>query len=35
MGNARASAIFRKATSIRGKIAGGYVLGFLFLLAIA
>jgi len=35
MGNGRASSIFRRATSIRGKIAAGYVLGFLFLLAIS
>ncbi len=35
MGTGRASSIFRTATSIRGKIAAGYVLGFLFLLAIA
>jgi signal transduction histidine kinase len=35
MRNGRATSIFRRATSIRGKIAAGYVLGFLFLLAIA
>jgi signal transduction histidine kinase len=35
MSNGRASLLFRRATSIRGKIAAGYVLGFLFLLAIA
>ncbi|HET8538527.1 MAG TPA: HAMP domain-containing sensor histidine kinase [Anaeromyxobacter sp.] len=35
MSNGRAHSIFRRATSLRGKIAAGYVLGFLFLLAIA
>ncbi len=35
MRNARATSIFRRATSLRGKIAAGYFAGFLFLLAIA
>jgi signal transduction histidine kinase len=35
MAEGRASRVFRRATSLRGRIAAGYVLGFLFLLAIA
>ncbi len=35
MAEGRASRVFRRATSLRGKIAAGYVLGFLVLLAIA
>ena len=33
--DARPRSIFRRATSLRGKIAAGYVAGFLFLLVIA
>jgi len=35
MSNGRAGAFWRRATSIRGKIAAGYALGFLFLLVVA